>query len=85
MALLSMSVLIGVSLSCLILPRMGDLYGRKPIYIFSLALQIPVYFGLTFFHKLIPIYVCAFLIGPCVTGRMSCGFLLLLEVIPKKS
>lgn len=38
MALLAMSVLLGVSISCLILPRMGDLYGRKPIYVFSIAL-----------------------------------------------
>jgi predicted ABC-type sugar transport system permease subunit len=26
----------------------------------------------------------AFLLGPCITGRMACGFLLLIEMVPKK-
>ena len=30
--------LLGLGLSCLFLPRMGDIYGRKPIYIFALSL-----------------------------------------------
>ena len=38
MALVLMVALLGVSLSCLFIPRMGDLYGRKPIYVFALSL-----------------------------------------------
>jgi len=34
---------------------------------------------------MIPIYITAFLLGPTVTGRMACGFLLLLESLPKKN
>lgn len=30
--------LLGLGLSCLFLPRMGDIFGRKPIYIFALSL-----------------------------------------------
>jgi hypothetical protein len=37
------------------------------------------------FNGMIPIYVVAFFLGPCVTGRMACGFLLLLEMVPKKN
>lgn len=85
MSLIASSALIGISLSCLFVPRMGDLYGRKPLYVFALLLQIPVYILAALFTKLIPIYVMAFLLGPCVTGRMACGFLLLLEMVPKRN
>lgn len=38
MAMIATLALLGVSISCLFVPRMGDLYGRKPIYAFALAL-----------------------------------------------
>lgn len=47
--LIASSAMIGTALSCLFLPRMGDLYGRKPIYVFALTLQIPCYFLCCFF------------------------------------
>lgn len=31
------------------------------------------------------IYLLAFLLGPTITGRMACGFLLLIEMVPKKN
>ncbi len=34
---------------------------------------------------MVPIYIMAFFLGPCITGRMACGFLLLLELVPKKN
>lgn len=30
------------------------------------------------------IYAVAAFLGPCVIGRMACGFLLLMEIVPKK-
>jgi hypothetical protein len=33
---------------------------------------------------LIGIYIVASFLGPCVIGRMSCGFLLLMELVPKR-
>lgn len=85
MSLIAMFALLGVSISCLFIPRMGDLYGRKPVYVFALVLQIPVYILACIFNKMLPIYIVAFFLGPCVTGRMACGFLLLLEMVPKKN
>lgn len=85
MAMIGTFALLGVSISCLFIPRMGDLYGRKPIYLFALTLQIPIYAMACIFNKMLPIYVVAFLLGPCITGRMACGFLLLLEMVPKKN
>lgn len=37
------------------------------------------------FKEMVPIYITAFLLGPCVCGRMACGFLLLIEMVPKKN
>lgn len=85
MGMLASSALLGMSISCLIIPRLGDLYGRRPLYMAALALQIPVYCCLCIFTKMIPIYVTCFFLGPTVTGRMACGFLLLLEMVPKKN
>jgi MFS family permease len=70
--------------SCLFLPRLGDIYGRKPIYIFALLLQIAVYILACRVSTLKGIYVVAAFLGPCVIGRMACGFLLLMELVPKR-
>jgi MFS family permease len=85
MALIASSALIGISLSCLFIPRLGDLYGRKPIFVIALTLQLPVYCLVCFFNKMLPMYITAFFLGPTVTGRMACGFLLMLEMVPKKN
>jgi MFS family permease len=69
----------GVAISCLFIPRMGDLYGRRYIYITAVCAQVPVYFVAGYFSGLYPVYVAAFFLGPCVIGRMSCGFLLIME------
>ena len=37
-SLVATIALLGLGISCLFLPRMGDIYGRKPIYIFALSL-----------------------------------------------
>jgi MFS family permease len=84
-SLIATVALLGISLSCLIIPRMGDLYGRKPLYVFALCLQIPVYIAFCIWKTMIPIYITAFLLGPCVTGRLACGYLLLLEMVPKRN
>ena len=69
----------GVAISCLFIPRMGDLYGRRIIYITAICAQVPVYFVAGYFPGLYPVYAAAFCLGPCVIGRMSCGFLLIME------
>lgn len=76
--------LLGLGISCLFLPRLGDIYGRKPIYIFALMLQMAVYVLACIVTTLKGIYIVAAFLGPCVIGRMACGFLLLMELVPKK-
>lgn len=72
----------GVAISCLFIPRMGDLYGRRYVYITAICAQVPVYAAACYFKGLYPVYVAAFFLGPCVIGRMACGFLLIMEQVP---
>lgn len=78
-SLISFIAIAGVAISCLFIPRMGDLYGRKYIFITAICAQVPVYFVAGYFSGIYPVYVAAFFLGPCVIGRMSCGFLLIME------
>jgi MFS family permease len=36
--LIAVIALVSTSISCLIFPRLGDIYGRKPVYLFALTL-----------------------------------------------
>lgn len=83
-SLIATIALLGLGISCLFLPRMGDIYGRKPIYVFALTLQLFVYIAANNVRNLKEIYAVAAFLGPCVIGRMACGFLLLMEIVPKK-
>jgi hypothetical protein len=58
---------------------MGDVYGRKWIYVCSVLGQVPVYFLAGSFYNVKIVYIAAFFLGPTVIGRMACGFLLLYE------
>ena len=74
-----MMAFLGVFIGCMFLPRLGDLYGRKPVFLISMLIQSPVMLSLTFTRSMPLIYFEAFIIGVCIIGRMSCGFLLLME------
>ena len=37
-SLIATIALLGLGVSCLFLPRLGDIYGRKPIYLFAVTL-----------------------------------------------
>jgi len=78
-SLISFIAIGGIAISCLFIPRMGDLYGRKYIFITAIFAQVPVFFVAGYFSGIYPVYVAAFFLGPCVIARMSCGFLLIME------
>jgi MFS family permease len=75
----------GIALGCLFLPRMGDLYGRKPIFCACLTLQAPLLFVITWTHSTTIAYVTIFLCGPLIIGRMACGFLLIMELVHSRN
>ena len=43
-----------------------------------------VYIAANNIRQIKELYVVAFFLGPCVIGRMACGFLLLMELVPRK-
>jgi hypothetical protein len=83
-ALIAMAVFAGSAIGCLFMPRLGDLWGRKPIFCVSLAVQAPLMFSITYIKSLQAIYAAAFIFGICIIGRMACGFLLMMELVPTK-
>lgn len=81
-ALIAMFVFAGSAIACLFMPRLGDLKGRKVIFCFSLLFQVPLLGALVFLSSLKIVYAAAFFFGICVVGRMACGFLLMMELVP---
>ena len=84
-ALIGVVGFFGVALGCLFLPRMGDLYGRKPIFCVCLTLQAPLYFLVTYTTNVKIAYIIMFVTGPMVIGRMACGFLLIMELVHSRN
>ena len=81
-SLIAIACMLGIWIGVMFVPRMGDLYGRKPVFLASLFLSIPCLCMTTFFRSVYMVDLGAFLAGPCIIARMSCGFLLLMEHMP---
>jgi len=75
----------GVFIGCLFLPRMGDLYGRRPVFLVCSFGGVGTILITALDKNLLIMYVGG-CIGGCITiGRIACGFLLLLELMPGKN
>lgn len=74
----------GVFVGCLFAPRLGDTLGRKPVYLFSMFASVPIIGAAASLKSLYVIYFAGFCIGPAIIARLSCGFLLLMEHVPRK-
>lgn len=85
MILIATAAMISTAIACLFIPRLGDLYGRWPLYVFALCLQLPVYVCAIVLSKTMFMIIACLFLGPVVIGRMACGFLLLLEMVPRKN
>ena len=72
----------GIFLGVIIIPRLGDLYGRRPIVIMALFGSIVPLAMVSFTKSLLVVDIGAGLAGPVIIARMSCGFLLLMEHMP---
>ena len=72
----------GWALSAIFIPRMADIYGRKKIFLFSMALQLCTFLALYFSRDLNLTTVLMFIFGIAAVGRCSIGFLYLMELLP---
>lgn len=76
---------IGYSISCLILPRVCDLYGRKKIYFTCISLQVFIMLGIVVNKNFKGQLALIFFMGVVGVGRSTIGFLYLIELVPPKN
>lgn len=80
--LLGSMYLLGWSLACLVVPRLGDLYGRRWPYIFSVVFSLLVYLGLILSKNVNLSLVLYFLLGISTPGKSNVAYVYLLELVP---
>lgn len=73
----------GTFVGSFILPRMADIYGRKPLFLLGLALYICVVIALFFANSLGMLYALMFLGGISETGRYYVAYVYCVEMMPK--
>ncbi|CDW73161.1 solute carrier family member 5 [Stylonychia lemnae] len=82
-AMIGAAYFIGYSLSCLFVPRLSDIKGRRIPYLMSNLIQLFIYFGILFATTVDQIIVFILIFGLCGPGRSIVGYLYLLELVPK--
>ena len=82
--LIGSAYFLGFAVSSAITPRLGDKYGRKRPYIFSLIMQSFAYFVIILSKSLNLTLVCYLLVGLSAGGRVAVGTNYLSEFIPQK-
>ena len=76
---LGMMIFIGWTISALFVPRIADLYGRKPTFIILMILQFAAILLLIFSGSYEVTATGLFFIGVCSVGRWTIGYIYLLE------
>ena len=74
----------GYSISCLVVPRLADIYGRRMPYIVSTWIQLILYFGIYFSKSLMMTLTLILIFGFCGAGRSAVGYLYLIEMVPSR-
>ena len=75
--------LCGIVIGCMTLTRMGDVVGRKPIYMLGVLMHIGVMCGLLLSTDAYFDFLLVFLFGMSVTARYYVGYAYNLEMQPK--
>ena len=75
---------LGWTIFAIAIPRMGDLYGRRLVYLTSMAIQAPCIYTLMVSHSLYLTIAMLFMMGAMSAGRVSVGFLYIQEMVPAK-
>ena len=64
---------------------MGDKYGRKPVYITGLAMNLILISSLIFFKNTVIAYIVLFLLGVSIAARYYVGYTYNIEMQPESS
>ena len=75
--------LLGIVVGCSTLTRLGDILGRKPVYMLGLVMHISFMTGLLISTNLYFSYVLLFIFGLSITSRYYVGYTYNLEMQPK--
>ena len=78
--LIGSSFLIGMVIGCMTVTRLGDVYGRKPIFMFGMGLSVIMIVILIFTTNYIMVYFLVFFFGIATTGKTFVGFTYMLEL-----
>ena len=81
-ALLGSLVFIGWGSTLSWLPRLADKFGRKPLFLLGIYLDLVYYIGIYLCHNLNLMYVLLFLFGCTCSLRVQVGFVYMMEMIP---
>lgn len=77
--LLGSTFLLGVVIGCLTLTRLGDIYGRRPIYLLGIIMHLGFTVIVLVTTNLVVAYFCTFLFGASMTARYYVGYTYNLE------
>jgi len=76
-------LLIGWSGAAIVVSRIADIMGRKPVFCVSMLIQTVAYIGLFLSKSIYVTYVFMFLFGISCVGCGTICFLYLMELLPK--
>lgn len=77
--------LIGIVVGSSTVTKLGDYYGRRPVYLFGLILNFVLIIILIFARGVAVAYICIFFLGISITSRYYVGYHFNIEYQPKKS
>jgi MFS family permease len=75
--------LLGIVVGCSTLTRLGDVYGRRPIYLLGLCMHIFFMCGILLSTNMYLSYFLLFIFGMSITARYYVGYTYNLEMQPK--
>ena len=72
--------LLGMVIGCLTLARLGDVHGRKKIFLLGMSCQLMATAGLLISRSELVDYLLLMLLGWSITGKQYVGYTYLLEL-----
>ena len=81
--LIGAAFLVGVVIGSLTLTRLGDIHGRKPIYLLGLVMHLGFMAGILLSTNYILDYILVFILGLSLTARYYVGYCYNIEMQPK--
>ena len=84
MGLLGTMYFAGWAIACIVVPRMGDIYGRKWPFLISSFASVVFFLAAMLSQSLNLSIVIFFFFGMCCPGKAGISYVYLLEFIPKK-